>query len=67
MEVLSTSVLPLVCPLTPLEPHWNLIGISLEPHRNISAAKTRELRKKNDINAKRVAYRGNSVCGPAWA
>ena len=26
--------LPLVCPLSPLEPHWNLIGISLEPHRN---------------------------------
>ena len=26
--------LPLVCPLSPLETHWNLIGISLEPHHD---------------------------------
>ena len=26
---------PFICPLSPLEPHWNLIGISSEPHRDL--------------------------------
>ena len=33
---LYATYLPLICHLSPLEPHRNLIGISSEPHRNLA-------------------------------
>jgi len=40
--------MPLICPLSPLEPHWNLIGISLEPDWNIAERLPREDRKTTE-------------------
>ena len=33
---LYATYLPIICHLSPLEPHWNLIGTSLEPRRMMS-------------------------------
>ena len=41
----STCYLPLVCPLSPLEPHWNLIGTSLELRHRITITSPYYLRR----------------------
>ena len=44
--------MPLTCHLSPLEPHWNLIGTSLEPHRNLTERSPKE--KRNIYTTKMI-------------